>query len=562
MSTSTTRSEVDARRAQQCRAKSMSSSLQIGIQRDLEYRFEATRDEQERDAIRRSLNLADAERWPSERYRKCPAAFARDVLGVELWDKQEEIVNAVRDYPRVAVASGHKVGKSMTDAVVALWFFCAYEEARVVMSSVTARQVDQILWRELRMLYRRALKPIGGELHDLARSGLKSSDFREVVGFTAREAEAVAGVSGKNLIYILDESSGIGEDIFEAIEGNRAGGARLLMTSNPTRPEGRFFEAFHGLRRSDSNPNGIHCIEVSSEDSPNVKAGRVVIPGLATREWIEEKKLEWGEDSALYQVRVRGKFVRKEEGKVISLHNIELAEQRWKDAPCDGVLTVGLDPAGGGVDGDETIYAPKRGLKILELTARRGLSEDGIVVNLVGLLRELRIPGERPRVIYDREGDIGSKLHRRIQEYLYRFRQDEKPFDAYPVRASDRATRHADVWDRQRDALWGNLADWLRPTERGGEGGAIPEDSKLAAELHAPEMLEGKMGRRKVTPKPELRRKLGRSPDRADAVALAVWEPRSWEGFQADEMSEELPEKPHIIDPFSGLIDPYGGMRR
>lgn len=561
----TTRDEVQSRRSPAPRARTIASGLSIAFQGDLDHRYETTRDQAERDAIRRALGLGEDEHWPSERYRQDPRAFAREVLGIELTDKQTQILVAVRDFYRVAVASGHKVGKSAIDAVVALWFFCCFEEARVVLSSVTARQVDQILWRELRMLHRRALKPIGGELHELARSGLKSADFREIVGFTAREAEAVAGISGKNLLYILDEASGIGDDIAEAIEGNRAGGARTLLTSNPTRTEGFFFDSFHKLRASPDNPNGVHCIQISSEESPNVVEGRVVIPGLATREWVEEKRREWGEDSPLFLVRVKGQFVRKEEGKVITLHALELAEQRWKDASCEGVLTIGIDPAGEGGDGDESVFAPRRGLKVLELLAFRGLSADAHLVHLLSILRDHRLPKERPRVVLDREGMIGTEVYQTFRAYLERFDEDDAPFELFPIRASDRSTRFVDVWDRMRDALWGNAARWLRSVEERGEGGAIPEDTRLEAELHSPEWIEGPHGRMKVTAKKELRKKLSRSPDRADAVCLAVWDPKPWE---ASERLEEArgetaapdPRRP-VLDPFSGAIDPFGGRR-
>lgn len=205
------------------------------------------------DDLAQSLDvMADARsprttgmRWPNERYQRDPVAFAREVLGVVLWDRPIEILEAVRDHPRVAVSSGHKISKSFLAAIIALWFYCSFHEARVVLSSVTSRQVDRILWRELRMMVSRSGRcggcrtrdpygltrcpecserttTIDGDLHELARSGLISNDFREIVGFTAREAEAVAGVSGKHLLYLLDEASGIPNTIFEAIEGNRA----------------------------------------------------------------------------------------------------------------------------------------------------------------------------------------------------------------------------------------------------------------------------------------------------------------------------------------------------
>ncbi len=550
--TATTREQVASRRV--ARPRSLAAALALALRRDIEWRYETSTDEGQRERLGRALGAGTEARWPSSRYHDDPCGFAAEVLGLQLTEDQETVLRALIDHMRVAVSSGHKIGKSVLDAVAALWFYATRDEARVIMSSVTARQVDQILWRELRMLHRRSRVPLGGELHELARSGLKSHDFREVVGFTARESEAVAGISGKNLLYILDEASGIGDDIAEAIEGNRAGGARVLMTSNPTRTEGFFFDAFHKLRWSEQNPGGVYCIQVSSENTPNVREGRVVVPGLATREWVEEKRREWGEDSPLFQVRVRGRFVVKEEGRVVSLHTIELAEGRWRDAPCEGVLTIGLDPAGEGGEGDESVFAMRRGLRVLELVAHRGLTEEAHLVHVLNLVREHRLPRERPRVVLDREGPIGTRVFREIRAYLERFDEQGMPFVLFGVRASDRASREPDVWDRQRDALWGNASRWLRAQDEGGLGGAIPEDTRLEAELHAPEWIPGPNGRMKVTPKKDLRKKLGRSPDRADAVCLAVWDPMPHELVVEDEAARP----PAKLDPFSGAIDPWG----
>lgn len=485
----------------------------------------------------------DHEVWPSEKYQADPVAFVRDILAVEPWDAQVEILEAVRDHKRVAVASGHKVGKSATDVMVALWFYCSFPDARVVMTSVTSRQVDQILWRELRMLRSRALKPIDGEMHELARSGLKSMDFREIVGFTAKEAEAVAGISGKNLLYIVDEASGVAQEIFDAIEGNRAGGARILLTSNPTRAEGEFYDAFYSKKAF------YKCIQVPSTETPNCVEGRDVIPGLATRAWIDEKRQEWGEQSALYKIRVLGQFVLREDGKVISAHTIQQAEDRWADMVDEGELSIGIDPAGEGPRGDETVFAVRRGKKIVALHGYHGVSRDAHLIHLLSLCGEHKHHAhEKVCVNVDREGKIGNEVWYTIREYA-----NLHPWmHVYGIRCSEKAMREPLVYDRLRDELWANLAHWLR------DGGAIPEDTKLAAELHAPEYKQMVTGKLKVTDKDTLRKHLERSPDRADAVALAVWHSMSSMPMQTD----ERPEPPgQIMDARAQGLDPYEGMR-
>lgn len=513
--------------------------------------------------IREAQVFVSRVRFPHPMYQADPVGFFRNVLGVEPWSRQREILEAIRDHRRVAIRSGHKISKSNTAAGVALWFYCSFFDARVIMSSTTSRQVDQILWRELRMMRARAGRclackaedPEGlriprpcphstlieGEQGDLARTGLKAPDFREIVGFTAREAEAVAGISGANLLYLLDESSGIDQAIFDAIEGNRAGGARIVLFGNPTKNEGEFYEAFHGKSRH------YFGITVSSEETPNAVSGRVIVPGLATREWIDEKRDEWGEDSPLFKIRIKGVHATHEDGRIFSVHTIEQAESRWHTAPEAGRLYLGCDLAGESGTGDETMFAPRRGLKLMALVPRRGLTPEGHVVQIVGLLKEYRLPREVPVVVIDAEGPVGSKVARLLDDYL-----DQYPdaFELVRVYAHARAVRQPAVYDKIRDELAANLAAWFR------DGGAIVEDTRLAAELHVFEESILPNGRVRITPKETVRKILGRSPDRYDALALSTWEPLSLRVLDgprtpANDAIDDLRDYERTLDPYA-----------
>lgn len=515
--------------------------------------------------IRASQVFVSRIRFPHPKYQTDPVGFFRDILGIEPWSRQIEILEAIRDHKRVAIRSGHKISKSNTAAGVALWFYASFYDARVIMSSTTSRQVDQILWRELRMMRARGgrcveckrddpeglriARPcphstlIEGDQGDLARTGLKAPDFREIVGFTAREAEAVAGISGSNLLYLLDESSGIDQGIFDAIEGNRAGGARIVLFGNPTRNAGEFYEAFHGKSRH------YHGITVSSEETPNAVTGRDLIPGLATRAWIDEKRDEWGEDSPLYRIRIKGLHATHEAGRIFSVHAIAEAEARWYTAPEAGRLYVGVDLAGETATGDETIFAPRRGLKSIALIPRRGLTAEGHVVQLVGVLKEYRLPREVPVVVVDAEGPIGAKVTRLLADYL-----DQYPdaFELVRMYASNRAVRQPKVYDRVRDELAANLAAWFR------DGGAIVEDTRLAAELHVFEEIVLPNGKVKITSKDDVRKYLGRSPDRYDALAMSCWEPLS---LRAADTNDNAASAANDNDMHDGerLLDPYAG---
>ncbi len=495
--------------------------------------------------------------WPSPRYRDDPVGFARDILGIELWDRQIEILESIRDNRNTTVKSGHKCGKTTTIAVAALWFYCSFERARVVLTAVKASQIDQAVWKEVRRLYRDAAKrgtPIGGEIHELARSGLRDpADDRQIWGITARDGEGLAGISGPNVLVLSDEASGIHDRFFEVLGSTIAGSGgvvRKCYISNPTRTSGEFF------RSHTANKALFKCITVSSEETPNAR-GLAEIPGLAGPEWIAERKAEYGEDSPSYCIRVKGEFATNRDGKIISTELISMAESGWDLVEAEGQLQLGIDPAGDGVIGDETAISVRRGNKITTVIAWRGLTEEATVAHAMSILAQQRRPQDRtrPRVAVDAEGGIGSRVLGFLRAYL-----DMHPdaFELIVVR-SGRKMWGSPEYDLVRDALWGHTEKWL------SAGGVIPTDAKLSEELNAPAFTHDKNMRYVATPKKELRKTLGRSPDRADSVCLAVW------GFQSDDNADDdVPADPGTSRASSavdddddvlgngGALDPYG----
>lgn len=551
-----------------------------------------------RDTLLAHLSATTGVRFPDPSFWAEPVQFFRHILGVEPWSRQIDLMHAIRDHDRVACKAGRKVSKSHSFSGIALCWYCSFTDARVVMSSVTDRQVNAILWYELMKMHARSgrcvacktadpgglriPRPCGhsgiidGELGQLARTGLKSHDFREIVGFTARQGEAVQGISGARLIYLLDEASGIPQIIYEAVEGNRAGGAKALYMGNPTRTSGEFFEAFGKKAKSPENPTGYYCLTISSEESPNVAAKKIIVPGLATDEWIREREQEWGRESALFKIHVLGEFATNEDGKIFSVHTISAAEQRWRDsrcstcagegifeertcAACDGTgrtpaegrLFVGVDPAGPSGTGDETAFVARRGLRVLEVLRMRGLSAEAHCVHVLGLCTKHKLKRERPVVVVDREGPVGSNVYGMLTTIAA---PDDAPIEVTGIRSSDRAHRQPFIYDRMRDELAANLEAWFR------DGGAIPEDAKLAKELHTLEWVTQQSGRIKLTPKDVIRKEIGRSPDSADALMLACWEALSLREGKGQTGSGRDDEDDVLdADPYGGQIDPYGG---
>ena len=527
-----------------------------------------------------SIRTADI-KWPDRRYYDDPTRFFLEILSLRPWSLQIEIMEAVRDFERVAVSSCHKIGKSLTEACLAFWWWAALPDSRVVMSATTAYQIKNVVWREVRTRARWASRgvcyhcrmleqerisrrgfddgrgivcphgtPITEEVHLDPAHGLLALDMRQIVGFTGRDAEAVAGVSSPNLLYLLDEASGIPDEIYAAIEGNRAGGAKVVLMGNPTRNDGEFYEAFH--------TKDYKRIMVSAYDCPNVKAGWRAVPGTMTRGWLEQKKEDWGEDSPEFIVRALGKFAVGEAGKTMSLALVTEAVDRWYETPFEGRLFIGVDVAGPGLQGDETCFAVRRGFKINNVNAHRGLTEDGILANLLGLISDNQQPGDVvPMVIVDAEGDVGTDVYRALRSYS---EENPKAFQLKGLKASQKAVKRPTVYDTIRDDMWANFVRWIKA------GGAIPDDDKLRKEMHLPVWVQApNSAKLKLEPKESLRKKLKRSPDRAEACELCCWEPSNMDDEEPGQV-QPMAQPPKAVtvheenDETIEAMDPYGGM--
>ena len=407
------------------------------------------------------------------------------------------------EHSRVAVRSGHKISKSLSAVLVALWWCACYDDGRVIVTAPTNNQIRNIFWRELRKTVHRAriALPRPAQLPAL---GMQWPDGREIIGFSTKESERMAGLSGAHMLFIVDEASGVEEDIFEAIEGNRAGGAHILLLGNPTQPSGTFFDAFHG------KTDFYHTLHISSEEAARTP-GRP--EGLATPEWCEEKLREWGPDDPRYQVRVLGNFADSAEAAVIPLAVVDVAQRRFEDMSTpSSQLEVGCDPAKFG--DDKTCLVARRGSKIIDIVVASKLDENAVARLANDFVERHLAPGAPLALVKVDSTGLGQGV------LVAMGHLPSKRFTAHGIDAASLAN-DPEKYFNKRAELWFGLAEWLKA------GGAIPRlPTDLEAELLSARYSYDARGRIKVERKEEIKKRLGRSPDIADALALCVHRPR------------------------------------
>lgn len=418
-----------------------------------------------------------------------PVEWVRRVLGQDPWSSQQVILRAIRDHRRVAVKSCHGAGKSTVAAWAVLWFLFCHRNSTVVTTAPTGRQVDEILWREIRAAYTASKYPLGGRMPPKA-STIEVGPNWFALGYSTDKGDKFQGFHAPHILVVLDEASGVEPAIFDAMEGLTTGAnVRVLLIGNPTNPSGHFARAF----RPDS---GYFTMSMPAFATPNF-TGESERPYLVTPEWVEERRKDWGEDDPNWTARVLAEFPGQDEHQLIALHQVMAA--RTRDVDEDEASIIAADVARFGVD--RTVIVHRKGLRteFVSVTTKEPITETAARVIAAMLAVDAKY------AVIDDDGVGGG-----VTDVLR-----AKGIRVFPFRNGSKSRTPKRFANRRAEGYWG-----LR--ERFQQGLiAIPDDEKLTGELTALRYGFTNVDQIKVESKDEMRKRGLRSPDLADAVMMA-----------------------------------------
>jgi len=451
--------------------------------------------------------------------------FFVDILGVELWKIEKEIIGSIRDNRKTAVRSCHSSGKTFTLSRAALWFLYAFPPAVVIDTAPTDRQVRNQFWREFRLAHQKAHMPLGGEL---LKTQFNLAEDWYAFGFSTREttgdtvADKFQGFHGKNILIIVDEASGVSESIFEAIDGSMSSGltVRLVYIGNPTRRDGSFANAF-------SDPSFKH-IHISAFDTPNffqngilsvddlieekVKQAKIIMPGLASPDWALDMKRKYTVDSDVFRVRVLGNFPTKSSDTLIGIDLVELASNRqlpelktdeekeeWAAVP----EIIGVDVARYGDDNTVIVYRKGNYAKVLDKMQGQN------TMATAGMVRRLLLEYPKARAQIDIIG-IGSGVYDRLAE------QSDIAHRVAGVNVAQ-AADDKELYKNIRAEGWDMAKDWLKT--------AVLEPDEDWYQLTKPKYKIISSGQMQLESKDDLKKRKINSPDVADALVLTLVQP-------------------------------------
>lgn len=288
-----------------------------------------------------------------ERYGDDPVLFVQEILGQEPDDWQREFLQAIaRGERKISVRSGHGVGKSTAASWAAIWYGCTRYTVKVVITAPTSSQLYDALFAELKAQLKR-LPEFLLELWEIKTDRIELKAAPQEVFISARtsraeQPEAMQGVHADYVMLIADEASGVPEAVFEAAVGSMSGhNAVTLLLGNPTQSTGLFYDTHHRLSGE------WFTMRVNAAESSRV-----------SKEFVEEVRSTYGENSNAFRVRVLGEFPLADDDTVIAISLLEAARIRDIKPSQSAPMVWGLDVARFG--SDRTVLTKRKGARLHE----------------------------------------------------------------------------------------------------------------------------------------------------------------------------------------------------
>ena len=424
-------------------------------------------------------------------YRADPVLFVKEVLGVEPDEWQQDFLNAVASGERkISIRSGHGVGKSTTASWAMLWFLLTRYPVKVVVTAPTSAQLYDALFAELKR-WVKELPPTVQDLLDVKqeRIELKASSTEAFISARtsrAEQPEALQGVHSENVMLVADEASGVPEAVFEAAAGSMSGhNALTILLGNPVRSSGFFFET-HNRLKDEWWTRRVSCI-----DSTRV-----------SKEYVEDMKSRYGEESNAYRIRVLGEFPRSDDDTIIPMELLESAKHRDTRAYEDAPIVWGLDVARFG--SDSSVLCKRQSNVVQTLERWRNLDLMQLTGAVVAQYEACDHKSKPAEILVDSIG-LGAGVVDRLRELK---------LPARGINVSE-SPAMAGTYLNLRAELWHKAKAWLEKRDC-----KIPNNEDLIGELATVRYTFTSNGKIKIESKDDIRRRGLKSPDMADAFVL------------------------------------------
>ena len=441
-----------------------------------------------------------------------PTVYFREVLQFEPDEWQGQAAMDLAQSSRVSIKSGQGVGKTGLEAAVFLWFLTCFPYPRIVATAPTKQQLHDVLWSEISKWMTKS--PLLQQLLRWTKTyvymiGQEKRWFG--VARTATKPENMQGFHEDNMLFIVDEASGVADPIMEAILGTLSGeNNKLLMCGNPTRTSGTFYDSHTRDRHL------YRCHTVSSMDSTRTN-----------KENIDALIRKYGWESNVIRVRVRGLFPNQEDDVFIPLAMIEQCGSKVYELPDEkesSFAILGVDVARFG-DDETVIYRNFKGHCRLAFH-KRGQDLMATVGRVVSEYKKIvRDHPDYYGKVYVNIDDtgLGGGVTDRLREVKKEQRLNRMMI--IPINAAEhietdtpQGKESASRYNILTTEMWATIRVLLD-----NKAICIEDDDETVAQLSCRKYQMTSSGKLELESKKEMKKRGLDSPDRGDALALSCY---------------------------------------
>ena len=456
-------------------------------------------------------------------YRSHPVEFVTDVIKAKPDQSQANILESINTQQMTTVRSGHGIGKGAVASWAILWFLYTRPFPKVPCTAPTMHQLNDILWAEISKWLRGS--PELQRVFTWTREKIYFNGHPEewfAVARTASAPDALQGFHAEHVLFVIDEASGVADEIFEPVLGALSTeGAKLLMLGNPTRLTGFFYDS-HNKNRSQ-----YKVFHIDGRTSTRV-----------SKDFVEKIINMYGEDSDVFRVRVAGEFPKALPDSFIPMDWCEKRSVRQPEKATPGRIDIGVDVARYG--DDSSVLCPvfdKAAQQPMEVYHHNDTME--IAGRVAAMVRAYarKHPDASIHVKIDCDG-LGVGVYDRLNEQLptlegeiaqsigkeeYKINLEECHF------GGEGGTINRDdpvEYANSTGLMWGTVREALRT----GTLTLVYDDMQIT-QLSNRKYFINSTGKIELEKKDAMKKRGLPSPDIADALALAMYDPYrpSWE---------------------------------
>jgi len=494
-----------------------------------------------------------AEHLRRKAWREDPLLYFEERLGIPRWSIDWSLIpgyekhrwdgtpnplktaaDALVKWKWVGIESAVSTGKTFFGAAIALWFLESFENSLVITTAPVEKQLTLYIWKEIQMLYERAELP--GDLNKLRYRMIPGSDEWLLVGFVSgqksgeQSATTGQGAHRKDLLIIGEEMPGIPAARLTALVNTCTAPHNLFLgLGNPDHQ----LDELHKFCEQD---NVVH-VRISGYDHPNVVTGDAdLIPGAQSRTGIQRLLDKYRDkEHPFYKSRARGICPAQSVDSLIKLEWLYAARDKWRALRDE--------------HGDEELYLALTGQKRLGVDVANSTDGDRAAIaygveNVCCKVEDFQCPNSNQlghRVATEMKDDgippecvgvdgigVGAGTVNTLNDD-HDFRVNNLMGGAGAIDLGDGVEEFANLraqmyWVAREDLRLGRIA--------------APDDEELFADLVTPKyVVRGK--KILIESKDDLKKRLGRSPNKGDAFVYWNFVRRLSDAFVPIEVSGE-----------------------